>query len=125
MKFSDVDRGRRLVQAIALGGILLVIAGYSLYVSIPLISGPSLVISAETADNGLTTVSGTALRVSYLSLNGLEVPLDESGNFSVERAYPSGYTVLSARAEDRFGRTITKEITFVVPKIPYGESEEE
>ncbi len=114
MKQRDFVGGRQRIVLIAGVFVVAVIALYSLYVALPFLMGPALVIRAETGPNGLVLVSGTTARVSYLALNNTEVPLNEDGSFSVERAYPTGYTWAIAEAKDRFGRTITKNLTFVV-----------
>ena len=64
--------------------------------------------------DGMTIITGATKRVSFLEINSMPVSLEENGNFTVTRAYPTGYTALQAVARDRFGRAITKTITFVV-----------
>jgi len=123
MRPHEIDGKRRLIRVGGILAVVILIGGYALYAAIPLILGPSLTLSADQQENGLVRVYGTASRVSYLSLNGLEVPLDEAGYFEALRAYPAGYTVLQAKAIDRFGRAITKELTFVTEE--YGEVSKE
>lgn len=90
----------------------IIIIGYTLYAILPYLLGPALTVS-ETTTNGETTIVGSAERVSYLSIDGLNVPLQEDGTFSAERTYPPGYTAITVSAKDRFGRTISKILTFV------------
>ena len=101
-------------RAGVIAGILaaLVIGGYTLYATLPYLLGPSLKVF-ETTQNGETVVTGVTARVSYLSIDGMNVPLQEDGSFSVQRAYPLGYTAITISAKDRFSRTITKTITFL------------
>ena len=101
-----------------LGGIvLLLIIGYALFVASPYLLGPSLTVITPAQNSAITNptviVSGTTRRVSYLSIDDQAVPLAEDGSFVVERAYPSGYTVLVVRARDRFGREKVDTVTFV------------
>ena len=107
------------------GGLaVVVLLGYALFAALPYLLGPSLTLDSKVETTGMATLSGTTKRVSYLSINGLAVPLEESGGFSVTHAYPAGYTALQAEARDRFGRTIIKTITFTVPATTvYGEKE--
>lgn len=102
-----------LRSGIILGCIAVaVIAGYAFYALLPYLSGPSL-SAHEATENGVTTVTGRTERVSYLSVNGAPVPLSEDGSFSVKRAYPPGYTAVTLSAKDRFGREITRTLTFL------------
>lgn len=98
---------------IILGTLAVVlICGYSFYAILPYLLGPSLEARAITED-GLTTITGNAVRVSYLSINDMSVSLAEDGSFSEKRAYPPGYTAVTISAKDRFGRTIKKTLSFV------------
>lgn len=100
----------------AIAGALLVAAflGYAAFVSFPLIAGPTLSVNA-VKKSGFYEISGTAKRVSTLSIAGMETPLAPSGAFLVERAYPPGYTVVVVRAEDRFGRVREHTLTLLTP----------
>ena len=116
------DRTKIGLIAGAFGVFLLI--SYALYVALPYLLGPSLTLDAQVSGNGSAVISGTTNKVSYLTLNGMEVPLEENGNFSTTRVYPSGYTVIQAQARDRFGRTITKTLNFTVTATTtYGEKE--
>lgn len=120
------ERDGRKTLGIA-GGILalLVIVGYALFAAYPYLKGPSLTLSSASV-KGLTTLYGDTERVSYLTINGAETPVGEDGSFSIERVYPSGYTAVTAVGRDRFGRSITKTLTFVIEEAtttPYGEEE--
>ena len=96
------------------GVALVVVALYIGFVTYPLVSGSSLQVNQPTlTENGTTLISGTTSRISSLFINDSDVPLTEAGRFSVERSFPSGYTVVVLRAEDRFGRTREKTTTFI------------
>ncbi len=108
---------------------LCIVVGYSFYAALPYIEGPSMTLQETQTTEGLTAISGTTERVSFLSIDGAPVPLSEDGTFSVRRAYPRGYTALQVVARDRFGRAITKEIAFVTEQTlstttPYGTKKE-
>jgi hypothetical protein len=110
-----------------LGGVvLLIILGYSLFVASPYLLGPSLTLQVprpgETITSPTVTITGQTTRVSYLSIDDQAVPLAEDGSFTVERAYPPGYTVIVIRARDRFGREKVDTITFVHNTNPYGKN---
>ncbi|OGG44681.1 hypothetical protein A2841_00800 [Candidatus Kaiserbacteria bacterium RIFCSPHIGHO2_01_FULL_48_10] len=111
------------LAAIFLGTLtLVVLLGYSFYAALPYLEGPSLTVSTETAENGLTEIRGNTARVSYLAINGNPEAINEDGSFSIRRAYPSGYTAIIIAAKDRFGREIKKEVSVVIES--YGTKEE-
>ncbi len=93
--------------------IIIILLGYSVYAALPYLNGPSLDVVAESDENGLTLIQGKTARVSYLSVNESPVALNEDGSFSIERAYPWGYTTILIVAKDRFGREITKNASIV------------
>ena len=104
--------------ALLIGAVaLFAIVGYSVYAALPLLEGPSLHVTTLTKPDGITSIQGSAARVSYLQINDAAIPLGEDGSFSVERAYPPGYTAITLIARDRFGRTITKSFSAVTGKI--------
>lgn len=113
---NEFDRPRLRLGLLIGGAIFALTLLYGVYAALPFLLGPSVSIRAEIEDSGLTRVFGTTARVSYMSVDGAEIALSEDGSFSVERAYPAGYTWITAEAKDRFGRTITKNLTFVVPQ---------
>lgn len=90
-----------------------VILGYSGYAAYPYLRGPILTLDPPLQRNTETVIAGRTVRVSALSVDGLPVALDEGGSFSVERAYPPGYTVVTVRGVDRFGRSLERTLTFV------------
>lgn len=93
---------------------LVIIVGYSLYAAFPFLEGPSLKVSASTPLDEPTSVRGVTKRVSFLEVNGEAIPIGEDGAFTAERTYPTGYTAVTVTARDRFGRTITKTLSFLV-----------
>jgi hypothetical protein len=58
-------------------------------------------------------VVGEAKNVSYLSLNGRQIFTDESGTFSEKLLLPYGYTIMTLKARDRFGRSRTYTLELV------------
>jgi hypothetical protein len=101
----------------------LVVIGYSAYAAYPYLRGPILTLDAPRQVGLDMVLSGRTVRVSTLSVNGLPTPLDERGFFSLERAYPPGYTVVTVRVVDRFGRSVTRTLTFVTK--PYASEKTE
>lgn len=93
--------------------------GYGLVEAHPLLAGPTLSIASPkdfaTSTDGVFTISGTEARAASLTLDGAPLLADENGFFSEELAFPSGTSILTFVATDRFGRTITKTRTIYVP----------
>ena len=98
---------------------LLILLGYGAMEARPLVSGPSLALTSpadgQTSPDGLITVSGRAMRVSELTINGDPVLMEEHGAFSRLIVLPRGGAILTVVATDRFGRTITKQESVYVP----------
>lgn len=100
---------------VLLAGIgILAVLFYAGIVATPFAQGPELSLAPITTLDGQTVrIEGRALRVSRVLINGMDIPLSEAGEFSVERSFPAGYTVVTVRAEDRFGRVRERTITFI------------
>ncbi len=91
--------------------LLIFAAGYSAFEARLFLSGPTLVINSPkngaTFQNGFVTVSGQVARVVALSLDGMPVLPDKNGSFSKTLVLPRGGSILTMRAADRFGHTLT------------------
>ena len=103
----------------AVGVVLLILLGYGAMEAWPLIKGPTLTLTSPTpgavSEDGIVSVSGVAERITALTLNGAQVLPDEQGHFSRLIVLPRGGAILEATASDRFGRTITKQVSVYVP----------
>lgn len=109
--------------ALSAGGLVLIYAIFALF---PLFLGPSLELNPPTeTGEGTTIISGVTHRVSSLSINELPVPITEAGAFSIERAYPVGYTVVVIEAADRFGRVRHETLTFTTNDTSHARKEED
>lgn len=53
------------------------------------------------------TLTGTARNISHLWLNDRQIYTDQTGTFTETVVLENGYTVITLRAEDRYGRTAT------------------
>lgn len=99
--------------------VLLVLVGYGLREAVPIIAGPSLALRTPTdgmnVPGGILTVSGTTTRATALTLDGAPVLYDQNGSFSSTLTLPHGGSILTLKATDRFGRTVTETRTVFVP----------
>ena len=99
--------------------VLVLLAGYGLVEAWPLLAGPSLSVTSPVENasipGGIVTVSGRALRVAELSLDGAPLLHDEQGNFSTTLTFPRGTSILTLSATDRFGRRVTLTRDIFIP----------
>lgn len=79
---------------------------YGIHQARLLIAGPTLTLDevAVVHEAQVTTVSGVAQNVTSLSLNGRPIFTDEAGRFSERLVLERGYTIMTVRARDRYGR---------------------
>lgn len=72
-----------------------------------LLIGPQISITEEPTgpqNERYTTLRGTAENISRLWLNGRPIYTDMQGNFKEALILENGYTIVTLRAEDRYGR---------------------
>ena len=85
-----------------------IIVGYSMIESRALILGPSISITSprdgEMISSNVVRITGVGKNISAITLNDRPIFVDAEGNFTEELLLPLGYTILSMKAEDRFGR---------------------
>ncbi len=95
---------------------LVAIVGYGVFEARRIIAGPELIIDSPTDGSAtsttLVTVMGRVQNISFLTINDKPAFADEQGRFVYRYSPPMGYTALTARATDRFGRKVEKRVTF-------------
>ena len=97
--------------------VVVSIIGYGIIKSWNLIEGPSIDIWAP--ENGATiykpllNIEGEAHNVAFLTLNGKQIFVDETGYLKEQLLLPPGYSILTFEAKDRFGREITNTLQLV------------
>ena len=81
--------------------------------------GPQVTIinplDGERFYNPLITIEGTALNISKLELNGMQIYIDERGHFKEELLLQDGYNIITIQAYDKFKRDIieTREVVLI------------
>ncbi len=98
---------------VALGAAL---AWYVAFQARFLIIGPSLVLTSDmptVADTRTVIISGTARNITSLSLNDRPIFTDDDGDFREQLVLENGYTIMTLRARDRYGRDTTLQKEFV------------
>ncbi len=100
--------------------VALVCVGLLLYVLFQarlLIGGPQVALSSELPTiqtERKITLTGNASNITTITLNGRPIQTDQAGYFEEPVILENGYTIISIRAEDRYGRetTLTREFVF-------------
>jgi hypothetical protein len=88
-------------------GIVLVVA-FVLFQARFLLIGPQIILTEVPTgpqNERARTISGTAHNISHLWLNDRPIYTDVSGKFKEVIVLENGYTTVTLRAEDRYGRT--------------------
>lgn len=113
---------RKLLQISAVVLFFGVIAGYSYYQVADFAAGPEITIS--TPANGVATtssfvtVSGSAERIAYLSLNGRQIFTDRDGNFKEPLLLSPGYNIITISAQDKFFRETSTQLEMILRRQP-------
>lgn len=107
-------RDSRIIRATLLAFFVLLLA-YAYYETRNILSGPQLTLSEEmiTVYEPYATISGRAERISELRLNGAQIPVTESGEFSEVYGLAEGSNRLIFEASDARGRTTRKTVDIV------------
>lgn len=98
--------------------VLFILASYGFHEAWPLMKGPTLsidLINNESSSSGIVTIEGRATRTALLTLNGAPILRKKDGSFSTILTFPRGGSILTFRATDRFGRTLTSARSIFVP----------
>ena len=98
--------------------VVVAVAGYGLFEARKLLEGP--IITIESPQDGSATsssgvlIAGVAQNISFLTINDKASYTDEEGHFADLLSLPSGFTVLTVAAVDRFGRRTSKSVSIQV-----------
>lgn len=105
---------RILLTVIIVGAFLF----YAAFQARLIITGPTIKLKEELHGiqrQEVVTVVGIAENIVSLSLNDRPIFTDDKGNFSEILVLPPGYTIMTLKAKDRYGReTIyTKRLVYI------------
>lgn len=85
-----------------------------------LITGPEVTLSTELnpiQNNRVITLTGETKNITRITVNDRPIITNEFGEFSESIILENGYTIVSIKAQDRYGRETAIERPFVyVPK---------
>ena len=95
----------------------MLIVVYGAFRAKSLVEGPDIAITSPQdgaiTSESLTTLSGFAHNISFLTLNGAKIFTDESGAFKERVLLSYGYNIITLEAKDRFGRTAQKTLQLI------------
>jgi hypothetical protein len=103
------SKSRRLIKYALFLIFAGIIVGYAILGSMTYFRGPEIIIFYP--HNGLSTasstieISGQALRINKISLNGRPILIDQNGNWKEVLAIFKGMNKISIEASDQFGRS--------------------
>jgi len=106
-----------IVRIVALGVLGGVLIWYGIFQARFFLAGPIISLDSPTVTlqaDRTVTISGTAKNITEIRLNGKEINTDAAGSFVESLVLPTGYTIMTLRAKDRYGRTVslTKEFIY-------------
>jgi hypothetical protein len=109
LKDTKQRRQVRSIFQIIVGSTLVVLfGGYLFYQTYDWILGPELIVSSptdgQTFAESAVHISGNAIRTHELTVNGIKIYADQSGNFSEELLLAPGIHTLEIIATNRLGK---------------------
>lgn len=114
---SNITLGTFL-QFIGIGFIVVLILLYVQFQARNILLGPTIALtnaSPVLQHERTLTLAGKAQNIVKLTINGREIHTNEQGEFAQALVLENGYTIVTLRAQDRFGRetTLTREYVYV------------
>ena len=106
--------GRTIVKRGLIGLGIAIVVGYSYFALEGYVRGPRLELAGP--ENGISTttaritITGRAVHVNTLTINGATTSPDLAGNFSESLLLAPGYNIMRVDAQDRYGRRVEKTI---------------
>ena len=108
----------KTIRRTSIALVCLIVASYGLFEARKLLEGPVLTVTSpipgSATSSSVVTIAGEAYNIAFLTINGKPAYTDESGHFIFTLSPPSGYTVFTVAASDRFGRHASKTIALTV-----------
>ncbi len=109
---------RRTLSRTLGAAAFLLLAGYAAFEARRLIAGPAITIASprdgSVVAGPVVHITGEARNAAFFAMNDAQAFVDESGRFDEALSPPPGYTVLTLRATDRFGRTAAATVRVTV-----------
>jgi len=94
--------------------VVILVVGYGFFSARYLIEGPKIIVHTpknnDSFKSSLMEVVGETENISYISLNGKTIFVNEKGCFKEKLLLSEGTDIISLYAKDKMGREITKSI---------------
>jgi hypothetical protein len=104
MMRSRIVRKIKIVMSLTL---LVIFTGYVYIQTNAFLKGPEIAILSPTngsvVEEGVANLEGQAKNISWISVNGRSIFVDEDGFFSEKEVLQEGYNVMVVEAGDKFG----------------------
>lgn len=116
IRTTSLTLHRRILISSLIAFGLLAAAAYILFQARFLIEGPLVSLMGEPdiiQHERQIVLEGVAKNITAITLNGRPIVTNESGFFREPLVLENGYTRIRIDAEDRFGRAVSLERTFV------------
>ncbi|MBP6884093.1 MAG: hypothetical protein KBC06_02580 [Candidatus Pacebacteria bacterium] len=113
-----MDRdAKKILKTASLSIFFLFIIVYAGFRSYDLVVGVKIknvnIVDGATMTQSELKITGRAKNALNLTLNGREISVDQSGNFSETIALLSGYNIVSLKALDKFGHSDEKDFHLI------------
>lgn len=122
--YYDIGKKRRIVLIVVGTFVAIFIALFSFSRVEPLIKGPELVITSpqnnQSFDVSSTIIEGKVINATSVYMNDRQIFTDTEGNFKEILVLHPGYTIITLRAKDRFGKEV-KTVLGLVRKVTTNE----
>jgi len=108
--------GKLILKTLIIAIFVCGIVGYGLFQSEKIITGPQITLTSPIGTNIATdsvSVTGVAKNISAISLDDRPIFVDETGHFDEQLLLYPGYNIIKLKAEDKFGKTVEKDIELV------------
>jgi len=115
--FESRTQNLRLIKTTGVLILAFIIIIFAIFRSFNYISGPSLEIyspiNGANIESSTIKVTGQALRINKITLNGNPITIDEQGNWSETLIIFPGLNTITIEAQDQFGRINKKQLDIV------------
>jgi len=108
---------RTILGSLLAIAVFLAMVGYSVFQARFLLMGPGVHVNemiSPLQTERVVTLSGSTKNITHIWLNDRPIYTDEYGYFKEDIVLPNGYTIVTLRAKDRYGREtrITRPFVF-------------
>lgn len=107
---------QRILRFTLLFVLLIGILWYASFQARNLLGGPRVLLDPEPSvvqQARTISLTGTTENITEITLNGRQISTNEEGRFEETLVLENGYTIMTLRARDRFGRSVSVSQPFV------------